>query len=123
MAQAAGALLSEALQKIDLTEHVATHPRLGVVDHISFHPLENCSLQELGAFVNSFGSQISDENQLPVLLYGSAEDNRKTLAEVRRSTGYFKEGLAVDSSVEADFGPSAVDPHRGILCLGWVCFF
>eukprot|EP00798_Chlamydomonas_sp_ICE-L_P016099 gene16099-22241_t len=32
--------LSElALSKLDLRTHVATHPRLGVVDHISIHPL------------------------------------------------------------------------------------
>lgn len=37
-------MCEQALQHVDLTQHDATHPRIGVVDHISFHPLEGlCS--------------------------------------------------------------------------------
>ena len=33
------AMCEYALGIIDLTQHDATHPRIGVVDHLSFHPL------------------------------------------------------------------------------------
>eukprot|EP00976_Prorocentrum_cordatum_P060465 1175905-Prorocentrum_minimum.AAC.3 len=37
------ALVGAAVKCIDLRAHVATHPRLGVVDHISCHPLASTS--------------------------------------------------------------------------------
>jgi glutamate formiminotransferase len=118
----AASLLNESLAKIDLTKHEASHPRLGVVDHMSFHPLENCSLDELGRFVENFGEQVAKDSSLPVLLYGYAHQDHKQLAEVRRGAGYFKDGLAINATVHADFGPTDVDPRVGVVCLGVVPF-
>ena len=39
LAGAAVRLAQAALSVLDLRQHAATHPRLGVVDHISCHPL------------------------------------------------------------------------------------
>ena len=38
LADAAVSLAREALELLDLREQVASHPRLGTVDHISCHP-------------------------------------------------------------------------------------
>lgn len=38
------AMVKAAFETIDLQEHCGTHPRLGVVDHICFHPLGTTSL-------------------------------------------------------------------------------
>eukprot|EP00958_Prasinococcus_capsulatus_P017036 scaffold1911_cov397-Prasinococcus_capsulatus_cf.AAC.17 len=42
LAPAVTELVKESLRSIDLSSHRASHPRLGVIDHIAFHPL-GCS--------------------------------------------------------------------------------
>ena len=41
LSEAAAELTFAACAKLDLATHQATHPRLGVVDHIACHPLTN----------------------------------------------------------------------------------
>ena len=79
--RAAVSMCEHALQHVDLTEHEATHPRIGVVDHISVHPLLGISLGALGEQVRGeLGGSIGAELDLPVLLYGSAHPDGKSLA-------------------------------------------
>lgn len=71
-----------ALQVIDLRLHEASHPRVGVVDHISIHPLG----VDPGATVDTCraGHRIAEilgREGLPVLLYGDLNDGRR-LAKV-----------------------------------------
>ena len=47
-----------ALQYINLEEHSGTHPRLGVVDHICFHPLGEASLSQVASVACSVAAQI-----------------------------------------------------------------
>ncbi|KAI3874987.1 hypothetical protein MKW98_019560, partial [Papaver atlanticum] len=44
--KAVAAMVKPAIDSIDLDLHFGTHPRLGVVDHICFHPLAQTSLEE-----------------------------------------------------------------------------
>ncbi|KAF9588790.1 hypothetical protein IFM89_015678 [Coptis chinensis] len=39
-------MVKAALETIDLESHCGTHPRLGIVDHICFHPLAQTSLDQ-----------------------------------------------------------------------------
>eukprot|EP00435_Cladocopium_sp_Y103_P047407 s1622_g13.t3 len=41
------AVCHEALQTLDLRKHVATHPRLGVVDHVACNPLGSATSAEV----------------------------------------------------------------------------
>lgn len=74
-----------AVRAIDLLEHEATHPRIGVVDHVSVHPLGGEGSQEIAqkaglAIATALGKDVG----LPVLLYGDLNNGRR-LAEVRLS--------------------------------------
>lgn len=40
------AMVKAAFDSIDFQQHTGTHPRLGVVDHICFHPLAEASLNQ-----------------------------------------------------------------------------
>lgn len=104
-----------AIESLNLEEHEASHPRIGVVDHISVHPLgETMVFAEEAA--REIGAYFGTEKGIPILFYGSL--NGKRLSAVRRSTSYFRGGQ--DREVAADLGPRAVNPRRGAMCVGAV---
>ena len=61
---------------------------------------------------------------LPILFYGAAHPEGRTLAETRRLTSYFtKDGCSGDATADPsaiDLGPLDVDPTRGVCCCGAV---
>ncbi|CAM9244451.1 unnamed protein product [Ascophyllum nodosum] len=115
VAEACIKISCRALRSIDLREHEASHPRVGVVDHISVHPLgmgaEDAARKAGMTIARSLGAE-----GLPVLLYGDLKSGRG-LAEVRRSTTYFVGGK-LPSSIEADLGPNEIDASRGVITVG-----
>jgi glutamate formiminotransferase len=70
------------------------------------------------------------ELAVPVLLYGAAHGEGRTLADIRRACGYFKgaqrgrfEGsgdVVLPGSLRPDYGPAQVDPSRGLATVGAV---
>mmetsp|Transcript_19759 Transcript_19759/g.37660 ORF Transcript_19759/g.37660 Transcript_19759/m.37660 type:complete len:297 (-) Transcript_19759:245-1135(-) len=129
------ALVGAALSRLDLTAHTATHPRLGVVDHISCHPLVHArSVASAAEAANAIGSRIGKEFEVPVLMYGAAHAHGRRLAQIRREAGYFKGadagewGGAIQSFLasQPEYGPQKVAAKTGIICLGagpWVVNF
>lgn len=73
-----------ALAAIDLNRHEASHPRIGVVDHVSVHPLGGDVSGEEGARKAGFAiaTALGEEEGLPVLLYGDLKNGTR-LAKVR----------------------------------------
>lgn len=70
-----------ALRSIDLRVHHANHPRVGVIDHISIHPLGSAPADERALETcRSIAENLGNEG-LPILLYGSSNNGRQ-LAEV-----------------------------------------
>ncbi|KAA8524472.1 hypothetical protein F0562_010895 [Nyssa sinensis] len=47
LSSAVFAMVKAALEAIDLELHCGSHPQLGVVDHICFHPLSHTSLDQM----------------------------------------------------------------------------
>ncbi|CAK0753391.1 hypothetical protein CVIRNUC_002217 [Coccomyxa viridis] len=135
LAAAAAEVSKTALSLLDLQQHTATHPRIGVVDHISCNPLgaeaELCSAAEVA---QSIGRSLGEgEHAVPVMLYGAAHSAGQTLASIRRVMNYFKGSstglyagagtLALPDGLKPDFGPSTLDPRHGIAVVGacpWV---
>ncbi|CAM9780771.1 unnamed protein product [Scytosiphon promiscuus] len=118
VARASIELSRRALAAIDLNRHEASHPRIGVVDHVSVHPLgDDASSKESARRVGfTIAAALGEEEGLPVLLYGDLKNGMR-LAEVRRSTPYFAGG-DLPATIDADLGPSEVDPSRGIATIG-----
>lgn len=83
------ALAQHALSAVDLRQHTADHPRLGVIDHVSLHPLgPEATLQLAAAAANDIGQRLAAPPiGLPVYYYGSAHRDGRGLAEVRRRLG------------------------------------
>uniref|UniRef100_A0A0D9WL60 Formiminotransferase N-terminal subdomain domain-containing protein n=1 Tax=Leersia perrieri TaxID=77586 RepID=A0A0D9WL60_9ORYZ len=89
-------MVKAALDSIDLAAHSGTHPRLGAVDHICFHPLANSSLPHVAHLAAAVAADIGDNLQVPTYLYGAAHGEGRTLASIRRQLGYFKPNFSGD---------------------------
>jgi len=51
-------MVKSTFHVVDLNKHVGSHPRLCVVDYISFHPLACSSLEQAASIVRSLASEI-----------------------------------------------------------------
>ncbi|CAM9610451.1 unnamed protein product, partial [Laminaria digitata] len=81
VAKASLEISRRALLAIDLRMHEASHPRIGVVDHVSVHPLGKGGHKLAHEAGVAIGKALSEEEGLPVLLYGDL-NNGRGLAEV-----------------------------------------
>jgi hypothetical protein len=147
LASATVRLARAAIDILDLRQHAASHPRLGVVDHVSLQPAgSEATLAAAAEVAGAIGAQASrtvvlhsamlschaklDNNQcshadnnpragfnpstaahtprleqslaasgevlasgpsaVPVILYGAAHPQSRTLQDLRRSLGYFR---------------------------------
>ncbi|KAK8363766.1 hypothetical protein V6Z11_A03G187400 [Gossypium hirsutum] len=127
------AIVKVALETIDFELHSGTHPRLGVVDHICFHPLAHASLDQTAVVAKSLAADIGSKLKVPTFLYGAAEERGRLLDSVRRELGYFKpnsgsilwSGGSKSESLplRPDAGPTQVSPTKGVIIIGtthWV---
>jgi hypothetical protein len=127
-------LAERALSLVDLREHAATHPRCGVVDHISCHVVGDTDAGVAVALAHRIGAHIGEHLSVPVLLYGAASAKKKGLADLRRAHGYFRETAGAGGwagahfveggFVDPEYGPKQVPPAAGIVMVGatpWVC--
>lgn len=64
-------MLKAAYESIDLGLHSGTHPRLGVVDHVCFHPLRDATLDCVAALARSVAARVGEELAGNNLIYFS----------------------------------------------------
>ncbi|KAL6136780.1 hypothetical protein ACLB2K_062075 [Fragaria x ananassa] len=127
------AMVKAAFETIDLELHCGSHPRLGVVDHICFHPLLDASLEQMAGVANSLAEVVGSSLQVPTFLYGAAHEERRTLDSIRRELGYFKPNSSGEQwvggpiseylALKPDKGPPQVTQEKGVIVIGatrWV---
>ncbi len=110
--------LAVACLSIDLTHHVGVHPRLGAFDVCPIVP-HGEPMSTAVEIARATGREIADRAGLPVYLYGKAAARPETerLPDLRRG------GLAglierCEQGLAPDLGPRAIDPRRGVVCVG-----
>ncbi|GAB2233857.1 hypothetical protein Droror1_Dr00003087 [Drosera rotundifolia] len=126
-------MVKAALRAIDFNNHSGSHPRLGVVDHICFHPLGSTNLEQIAGVAKSLASDIGSSLEVPTFLYGAAHENGRTLDSIRRDLGYFSPNAhgnvwaggpdSDDLHLKPDEGPAKVHRSKGIIVIGttrWV---
>ncbi|KAL6606319.1 hypothetical protein ACP70R_041972 [Stipagrostis hirtigluma subsp. patula] len=131
--RAAFGVVKAALEAVDLGAHAGAHPRLGVVDHVAFHPLAGARLDDVAALARAVAADIGDKLQVPTYLYGAAHSEGRTLASIRRQLGYFTPNSpgeqwrgAPEAStlpVPPDAGPGTPSRSKGVVVIGataWV---
>ncbi|KAL4292993.1 hypothetical protein AHAS_Ahas18G0083600 [Arachis hypogaea] len=127
------AMVKAAFDAIDFGLHSGTHPRLGVVDHICFHPLAGASLDQAATAARSLATKTGSTLQVPTFLYGAAHEEGRTLDSIRRTLGYFKPNANQNRWIggptshtlplNPNSGPAQVTPAKGVLIIGatnWV---
>ncbi|KAG6385129.1 hypothetical protein SASPL_153957 [Salvia splendens] len=126
-------MVKAAFEAIDLGLHCGSHPRLGVVDHICFHPLNGSSLDCVAGTAKSLAADVGAGLQVATFLYGAAHGEGRSLDTIRRELGYFKpnaEGNQWVGSLQSealqlkpDEGPPRVVMRKGVVVIGateWV---
>lgn len=122
------AMTQVAFSNINLETHSGTHPRLGVVDDIVFHPLARASLHEAAWLAKAVAKDIAAMFQVPVFLYSAAHPSGKAPDDLRRELGYFRPnykgnqwaGWSMPEILpeNPDEGPNTVSRARGITMIG-----
>lgn len=103
-----------ALDRIDMRAHSGTHPTLGAVDHVSVHPLGETPMAVAAEVALEVAARLSA--RLPIMLYGAARPDGRSLAETRRATqAYFRRGQL---RADVDMAGVDLDPSLGICCCG-----
>ena len=102
-----------ALERFDLSAHDGSHPNVGVVDVVPVVFLDEArrgaALAEALVTAECLASQL----ELPIFLYGAISGGR-TRAELRRG-GIAELTRRIESGeLKLDFGPSEVDPTKGV---------
>ena len=89
---AAVALITKAIEEIDMRSHSGEHPRMGCVDVCPFIPISKATMEDCVALAQRVAEQISTLN-VPVFLYGyaSTHADRNKLSSLRKGE---YEGLA-----------------------------
>jgi len=113
------ALLSLLNQKIDMSTHIGSHPRIGALDVSPYVILKNGSTSELLIWVSKMARDISEKYNFPVYLYeqSAIHPQRINLADIRRGE---YEGLRIkliDPAWKPDYG-KAFHPRLGATVMG-----
>ena len=119
VAEAARALATATVARLDLRDHAGAHPRLGVLDVVPFVPYAPGGpapedLAEAVAQRDRFAQWLGEELGVPSFLYGPLPGGRnRTLPDIRRHAfGASPDGLTPDR------GPAQADPRHGATAVG-----
>ena len=86
VSSAAFALVSMAIQEIDMQLHAGEHPRLGAVDVCPFVPLNGITMSECADLARNLAQKVADSCEVPTFLYGAAavNDSKSLLSTIRK---------------------------------------
>nr|TKV92725.1 hypothetical protein SEVIR_9G178800v2 [Setaria viridis] len=84
------AMMEAAFSAINLNLHSGAHPRMGVNDDLSFHPLGQSAMEDAVSLAKQVASDTGNDFRVPVLLYAAAHPASKSVGAIRRELGYYR---------------------------------
>lgn len=104
--QAVFELVSFLNQKLDMTEHSGTHPRMGALDVCPFVRLKNGSATILQNWVSNLAEELSNTFDFPIYLYEDSASSpyRRNLADIRKGEYEALENKMMMSEWIPDYG-------------------
>lgn len=113
--EATKGLVKTALELIDMTTHMGSHPRQGAVDVVPFIPIRGISEDEAVSLAREFGQYVGDELGVPVYFYEDAamRPERQSLAKVRKGQYEALAAKLEKSEWVPDAGPCEFIPKSG----------
>ena len=117
--QATEAMAAKALQRIDMTTHKGSHPRMGAVDVVPFIPVRGISTAEAVEIARQFGRFIGALG-VPVYYYEDAamRPERTRLPDIRKGQYEALEAKLKDPAWIPDEGPAVFNPKSGATVTG-----
>lgn len=117
--EATKAMARRAFERIDMTRHCGSHPRLGAVDVVPFIPVRGVEVAEAVEIAHNFGRFVASMG-VPVYYYEDAatRPERAHLPDIRKGE---YEGLAEklrDPAWQPDEGPALFNAKSGALVTG-----
>ena len=109
--------LREAIERIDLREHVGVHPRVGVADVVPLAPLAPGEMEHAVAAAQTLAERIGDELRLPVFLYGEIGGGRRPVFFRRGGLEELARRVAAGELLP-DAGPRSVGARSGAVLVG-----
>ncbi|MEO1451936.1 MAG: glutamate formimidoyltransferase, partial [Bacteroidota bacterium] len=109
-----------AADRIDMREHIGTHPRMGATDVCPLIPLQWITLGETAEWARRLGERVGAELNIPVYLYEAAATapHRRNLARIRAGEYEgFREKIS-HPDWQPDFGPTTFQPRVGQTVIG-----
>ncbi|KAD3641313.1 hypothetical protein R6Q59_003923 [Mikania micrantha] len=129
-------MIEAAYEAIDLDLHSGNHPRIGVVDHVCFHPLGSASLELAAMAAKSLAKDVASVLIVPTYTFGAAHREQRSLDAIRRELNYFKPDATgyqwsggFPSGIlplEPDEGPVEAVKAKGVAVIGaskWVGYY
>ena len=109
-----------AVEKIDLTRHKGSHPRLGAVDVIPFTPIANITLEQCVELAHNFGKRFWEVNRVPVYYYEAAalKPDRKQLEKIRKGQFETLKREVTQAHRQPDVGEARLHPTAGATVIG-----
>lgn len=109
-----------AIEKIDLTRHTGSHPRMGAIDVIPFVPLAQVSMEQCAALARSFGKRFWKEYRVPVFFYEAAAliNDRKYLERIRKGEFEALRREIRQAHRKPDVGDPCIHPTAGATAIG-----
>lgn len=102
-----------ALERFNLADHSGSHPNVGVVDVVPVVFLDDARRDSATSEALQTAERLASELALPVFLYGALAGGR-TRAQLRRGGVAELTSRIASGELRPDFGPSEVDPRRGV---------
>lgn len=117
--EATKAMAAKALQRIDMTTHEGSHPRMGAVDVVPFIPVRGISTTEAVEIARQFGRFVGAMG-VPVYYYEDAatRPERTRLPDIRKGQYEALEAKLRDPAWIPDEGPAAFNPKSGATVTG-----
>lgn len=113
--------VGKAVELIDLTRQLGSHPRIGAADVIPFVPIAGIRLEQCALLARQAGLEIWRRFGVPVFFYeaAAARPDRANLDDVRN--GQFeglREAVRKDPSRQPDLGGPDLHPTAGACAVG-----
>jgi len=117
---AAMAVVSGALELIDMRTHKGSHPRMGAVDVMPFVPMRGMTMAEAVEIARRFGRAFAKTHGIPVFFYEEActSEARRSLADIRKGEYEGMPRKLQDPAWIVDAGPQQVNARSGVTAVG-----
>jgi glutamate formiminotransferase / 5-formyltetrahydrofolate cyclo-ligase len=109
--------ISASVERIDLTEHVGVHPRVGAADVVPLVSLVPGDMALAIAAARELAARVGSELGLPVFLYGEAGGGRRP-AYFRRGGVDELRARIEEGDLVPDEGPHEINPRSGAVLVG-----